>query len=71
MKIKKGDKVILLAGKDKGKSGEVILAMPKKNKVIISGLNKMKKHEKPKKTGSKGQTIEKEMPVHVSNVKKQ
>lgn len=70
MHIKKGDKVIVLIGKDKGKSGEVTRAFPKKNKVIVAGLNKIKKHQRATKKGAKGQTIEKEMPMHVSNVAK-
>ncbi|MEK7607532.1 MAG: 50S ribosomal protein L24 [Patescibacteria group bacterium] len=69
MHIKKGDKVIIIAGKDKGQSGEVVLAIPKDNKVIIAGINKSKRHSKPKKQGAKGQIIEKEMPLHASNVK--
>jgi len=71
MKIKKGDKVTIITGKDKGKSGEIIRALPKRDSVIVSGLNKVKKHERPKNKNSKGQTIEVEMPVHISNIKKQ
>jgi large subunit ribosomal protein L24 len=69
MHVKKGDKVIILAGKDKGATGEVVKAIPKDNRVIVSGVNKMKRHKKPLKQGTKGQVIEKEMPLHVSNVK--
>lgn len=69
MKIKKGDKVIVIAGKDKGQSGEVVFSMPKDNKVVVAGVNKSKRHQKPRKQGSKGQILEKEMPLHVSNVK--
>ncbi len=61
--------MIIIAGKDKGQSGEVVLAIPKDNKVIIAGINKSKRHSKPKKQGAKGQIIEKEMPLHASNVK--
>ncbi|HEY4494662.1 MAG TPA: 50S ribosomal protein L24 [Candidatus Paceibacterota bacterium] len=68
MKIKKDDNVIILAGKDKGKTGKVTMAMPKEDKVIVSGINVMKKHQKPRKQGQKGQTVEKSMPIHVSNV---
>jgi large subunit ribosomal protein L24 len=70
MHVKKGDKVIVLAGKDKGATGEVVLSMPKENKVIVSGVNKVKRHQRPKKQGEKGQMIDKEMPLHVSNVAK-
>lgn len=70
MFIKKGDKIIVLTGKDKGKSGTVSRALPKENKVIISGVNVLKVHQKPRKSGEKGQIIDKAMPIDVSNVKK-
>ncbi len=70
MHIKKGDKVIVLSGKDKGKTGTVSMAMPKDNKVIVSGIHMSKVHQKPRKSGEKGQIIEKAMPIHVSNLKK-
>ena len=70
MNIKKDDKVIILAGKDKGKTGAVVKSFPKENKVIVSGINMLKKHQKPRKSGEKGQIIEKAMPIHVSNVRK-
>lgn len=69
MHIKKGDKIIVLTGKDKGKSGVVSRALPKENKIIISGINVLKVHQKPRKSGEKGQIIDKAMPIHVSNVK--
>jgi large subunit ribosomal protein L24 len=68
MHVKKGDKVVVLAGKDKGKTGEVVRSLPQENKVIVSGVNKVKKHERARKQGAKGQTVEKEMPLHASNV---
>ncbi len=68
MHIKKDDKVIILAGKDKGKTGSVVKSMPKENKVIVGGLNMTKVHRRPRKSGEKGQVIEKPMPIHVSNV---
>ena len=68
MHIKKGDKVVVLAGKDKGATGEVLAAFPKENKVIVSGANKVKRHLRPTKQGGKGQVVEKEMPLHASNV---
>ncbi len=68
MHIKKGDTVVILTGKDKGKSGKVTLSIPKENKVIIDGLNVLKRHQRPRKQGQKGQVIEKSMPIHASNV---
>ena len=70
MNIKKGDKVIIISGKDKGKKGKIARAMPKENKVIVEGANMMKKHQRPRKSGEKGQMISMEMPIHASNVKK-
>ncbi|MFA6520009.1 MAG: 50S ribosomal protein L24 [Candidatus Paceibacterota bacterium] len=70
MKIKKGDNVILIAGKDKGKKGKVVRVMPKDNKVIVEGLNMMKKHQRPRKSGEKGSMINMAMPINASNVKK-
>ena len=70
MKVKKDDKVIVLSGKDKGKTGTVVKSLPKENKVIVSGVNVLKVHKKPRKGGEKGQIIDKTMPIHVSNVKK-
>ena len=67
MKIKKGDQVIIISGDDKGKTGEVIKAMPKENRVIVSGVNMVKKHVKPSKQ-SAGGIVTKEAAVHVSNV---
>jgi large subunit ribosomal protein L24 len=71
MKIKKGDKIIVITGKDKGKRGVVIKSMPKIDKVLVEGINKAKKHQRPRKQGEKGKMVEREMPVHVSNVKKE
>jgi len=68
MKIKKGDKVIVIAGKDKGKTGKVTKAIPTESKVVIEGLNLLKKHRKARRSGEKGQIIEVSMPLHVSNV---
>lgn len=68
MNIKKDDNVIIIAGKDKGMKGSVIKALPKENKVIVSGVNILKKHSRPTKSGQKGQIIEKTMPINVSNV---
>lgn len=68
MKIKKGDTVLIISGKDKGKKGKILEVLRKESRVLIEGLNLRKKHVKPKKSGEKGQTIEMPAPVHVSNV---
>ena len=70
MKIKKGDNVRVITGKDKGKKGKVVSALISQNKVIIEGINMMKKHQRPRKSGEKGTKIDVAMPIHVSNVKK-
>ncbi len=67
LKIKKGDKVVVLSGDDKGKTGEVVKAMPKEGKVVVQGINLVKRHTKPSQT-SAGGIITKEAPIHVSNV---
>ena len=67
MKIKKGDKVIVIAGNDKGKTGEVLKAMPKEGKVVVQGVNLVKRHTKPSQTNPGG-IITKEAAIQVSNV---
>ena len=67
MKIKKGDKVIVIAGDDKGKTGEVLKAMPKEGKVVVQGVNLVKRHTKPSQA-SAGGIITKEVAIQVSNV---
>ncbi len=67
MKIKKGDTVIVNTGKDKGKKGEVLKTMPTKSRVIVQGVNVVKKHAKPTQF-SAGGIQEKELSIHVSNV---
>ncbi len=69
MHVKKGDNVIVLSGKDKGKTGKILRAFPKLNQVLVEGINKKKVHERPKKSGTKGTIIEKSFPIHGSNVK--
>jgi len=69
MKLKKGDKIKVITGKDKGKSGSIIRVLVKENKVIIEGINMMKKHQKPRKSGEKGSMVNVAMPIHASNVK--
>ena len=68
MKIRKGDTVKVLAGKDKGKTGTVLTAMPKINSVLIEGINVVKRHKKNRQSRSEGQIIEKSMPMPASNV---
>jgi large subunit ribosomal protein L24 len=68
MKIKKDDNVIVLTGKDKGKTGKVIKAMPKENRVVVAGVNMFKKNQRPTKQGQKGQVVEKNGSINVSNV---
>lgn len=70
MHIKKGDMVKILTGKDRGKTGKVLRAMPKQEKVIVEGINIAKKHRKPRKGNEKGQIIEMALPMHSSNVKR-
>lgn len=69
MKIKKGDYVLIISGKDKGRKGKVIRAFPKEGKVVIEGMNIRKKHHRPRREGEKGQTLEIPAPIDVSNVK--
>ena len=67
IKLIKGDEVIILAGKDKGKTGKIIKVQPLINKAIVSGINKVKKHKKPD-NNQPGGIVEKEMPIHISNL---
>jgi large subunit ribosomal protein L24 len=67
LKIKKGDKVVVIAGKDKGRGGEVLRVIPKENRVLVSGVNMMKRHTKPA-MGQPGGIVEREAALHVSNV---
>ena len=67
-KIKKGDRVVVLSGKDKGRTGEVVKAMPKDSKVIVSGVNVHARHRKPTQDNPQGGIERKEAPLHVSKV---
>ncbi len=69
MHVKKGDNVIVIAGKEKGKTGVISRAIPTLDKVIIEGLNTVKRHTRPKKAGEKGGIAIISQPIHVSNVK--
>jgi large subunit ribosomal protein L24 len=69
MKIKSGDEVIVIAGKDKGATGKVVKAMPKEDRVVVEGVNLVKKHRKANPAGGQqGEVVTKEAPIHVSNV---
>jgi len=70
MKIKKGDNIMIITGKDKGKKGKIVRVLVKDNKVIVEGANMMKRHQRPRKSGEKGTIRSIEMPIHASNVKK-
>jgi large subunit ribosomal protein L24 len=67
-KIRKGDKVVVLSGKDKGKTGEVVRSMPKDMKVVVSGVNVAVRHRKPSQLNPQGGLERKEAPMHVSKV---
>lgn len=67
LKLKKGDKVVVITGKDKGKTGEITKVLVKENKVIVSGVNMAKRHTKPSQENAGG-IISKEMPINISNV---
>ena len=69
MKVKVGDKVRVLAGKDRGKEGKVILTLKKRDKVVVEGINIVKKHMKPNQANETGGILSVEAPIHVSNVK--
>jgi large subunit ribosomal protein L24 len=68
LKIKKGDKVVVLSGKDKGKHGEVVKSMPKEGKVVVSGVNIAVRHRKPSQANPQGGLERAEAPLHVSKV---
>ena len=68
MKIRKGDMVEVLTGKDRGKQGEVMTAIPEQRKVIVQGVNIAKKHQKPRSATQQGGIIDKDMPIPVANV---
>jgi large subunit ribosomal protein L24 len=68
MKLRKGDPVVVLSGKDKGKEGTVLRVLPKENKVIVEGVNIAKKHQRPVRATMQAGIIDKDMPIHASNV---
>lgn len=68
LKIKKGDKVIVISGKDKGKSGEILRVLRAKDRVVVAGVNMVKRHKKPTKMGEQGGIVAQESTIHISNV---
>lgn len=68
LNVKKGDTVVVLSGKDKGKQGKITQAMPKKGKVVVEGINKVKRHTKPSVKAPQGGILTKEMPLHACKV---
>jgi len=68
MHVKKGDKVMVISGKDKGKAGVILAAFPKQSRVLVEGVNIVKKHSKPNQLNPQGGIISQEAPIHVSNV---
>jgi large subunit ribosomal protein L24 len=68
VKLKKGDRVKVIAGKDLGKDGVIMRVLPDKNKVIVEGVNIAKKHQRPTRATMQGGIIDRDMPIHVSNV---
>ncbi|MGG3891675.1 50S ribosomal protein L24 [Metabacillus fastidiosus] len=68
MHVKKGDKVMVISGKDKGKQGVILAAFPKQDRVLVEGVNIVKKHSKPSQVNPQGGIVSQEAPIHVSNV---
>jgi large subunit ribosomal protein L24 len=68
MKLKKGDTVVVISGKDKGREGEVAQVLPAENKVIVNGVNTARKHQKARAANQQGGIIERDMPIDASNV---
>jgi len=68
-RIKKGDRVVVITGADKGKRGEVLSVRPKENRAVVAGVNVAKRHQKQTRMGEQGGIIEKEAPIHLSNLK--
>jgi large subunit ribosomal protein L24 len=67
LKIKKGDKIVVITGKDKGKTGEVLRVLPKDSRLVVQGVNMVKRHTRPA-MGQPGGIVEKESTIHISNV---
>ncbi|MFA4880925.1 MAG: 50S ribosomal protein L24 [Candidatus Doudnabacteria bacterium] len=69
MKLKKGDNVIVTSGKDRGKKGKIVRTFPQRDKIIVEGANLVIRYTRPKKQGEKGQRVEVNAPIHISNAK--
>ena len=69
MKIKKGDQVLIISGKDRGRKGKVLSAFPSEQKIMVEAVNIRKKHVRPKKQGEKGQIVKTPAPISISNIK--
>jgi large subunit ribosomal protein L24 len=69
LKFKKGDTVEVIAGSDKGKQGRILRVFPKKSRVVVEGINVIKRHTRPTQRNPKGGIVQKEAPIHVSNVR--
>jgi large subunit ribosomal protein L24 len=68
LKIRKGDRVVVITGRDKGKEGEVLKVLPKESRVLVQGVNVAKRHTRPSAANPSGGILDKEMPIHISNV---
>lgn len=68
MKLKKGDKVVVLSGVDKGKEGRILKVIPDKDRIVVEGVNVIKRHSKPSQQNQAGGIVEREAPVHVAKV---
>jgi large subunit ribosomal protein L24 len=68
-RIKKGDQVVVLAGKYRGRVGRVLRVDPKKNRIVVEGINVIKRHTRPSQRNPKGGILDKEAPIHISNVR--
>ncbi len=68
LKIKKGDRVVVITGRDKGKQGEVLKVLPKESRAIVQGVNLAKRHTRPSAADPSGGILDKELPIHVSNI---
>ena len=69
MKVKKGDNILVIAGKDKGRTGKIMKSFPKELKVLVEGINLKKKHVRPKREGEKGQVVQIPAVLDISNIK--
>ena len=67
-KLRRGDEVVVIAGEDRGRRGKILQVLPKTDRVIVEGINRAKVHQRPSQKNPQGGIVEKEMPVHVSNV---